>query len=100
VSRDELLDVVMLYWLGNRGASSARLYWESFERLSQPRGTLAWTGCSLFAKELFRPARRWVEREFPNLSYWNEVACGGHFAALEQPELFVTELRRCFSLLR
>lgn len=100
VSRDELLDVVMLYWLGNRGASSARLYWESFERLSQPRGTLAWTGCSLFAKELFRPARRWVEREFPNLSYWNEVACGGHFAALEQPELFVSELRRCFSLLR
>lgn len=100
VSRDELLDVVMIYWLGNRGASSARLYWESFERLSQPRGTLAWTGCSLFAKELFRPARRWVEREFPNLSYWNEVACGGHFAALEQPELFVTELRRCFSLLR
>lgn len=100
VSRDELLDTVMLYWLGNHGASSARLYWESLAGWSNPRSTAAWTGCSLFAKEIFKPSRRWVARLFPNLSYWSEVERGGHFAALEQPELFVAEIRKCFALLR
>lgn len=100
ISRDELLDTVMLYWLGNNGATSARLYWESLSDWSRPGVTNAWTGCSLFAKEIFKPARRWVERQFPNLSYWHEVERGGHFAALEQPDLFVTELRNCFALLR
>lgn len=100
ISREEFLDTVMLYWLGNNGASSARLYWESLAGWSQPRSTQAWTGCSLFAKEIFKPSRRWVERLFPNLAYWNEVERGGHFAALEQPELFVAELRNCFALLR
>lgn len=100
VSRDELLDTVMLYWLGNKGAASARIYWESLAGWAQPRGATIWTGCSLFAQEIYRPARRWVERQFPNLAYWNEVPRGGHFAALEQPNLFVAEIRNCFAPLR
>lgn len=99
-SRDEVLDNVMLYWLGNSGVSSARLYWESLASWSGTHTTLAWTGCSIFPQELFKPSRRWVERQYPRLTYWNEVERGGHFAALEQPELFVSEMRRCFAALR
>tara|TARA_R110002110_G_scaffold406421_1_gene626266 strand:+ start:67318 stop:68469 length:1152 start_codon:yes stop_codon:yes gene_type:complete len=99
ISKDELLDNVMLYWLNNTAASSARLYWESFnspnlDPISMP------VGCSLFPKEIFRSSRRWAEKRFTNLIYWNELERGGHFAALEQPEAFIAELRHCFALLR
>jgi epoxide hydrolase len=97
---DELLDNIMLYWLPGTGASSARLYWESMASgFRGPQSTLA-TGCSIFAKEIFRPSRRWAERCYPNIVYWNEIERGGHFAALEQPDLFVREMRACFRLMR
>jgi epoxide hydrolase len=57
-------------------------------------------GCSIFPKEIFRPSRRWAERQFPDLRYWNELARGGHFAAFEQPEAFVGEVRAAFRALR
>jgi hypothetical protein len=57
-------------------------------------------GCSIFPKEIFRPSRRWAERVFPDLRYWNEPARGGHFAAFEQPEAFVNEVRAAFRPLR
>ncbi len=102
LSRDELLDNVMLYWLPANGASSARLYWESFRRAfaanSEP--VCIPTGCSLFAKELSQPPREWVERRYSKVIYWNELPRGGHFAAFEQPELFIEEVRRCFRLIR
>ena len=99
LSRDELLDNVMLYWLTNSAGSSARLYWESFGKFSQDTvGTP--TGCSMFPKEIFRCSRRWAEKRFSNLIYWNELDIGGHFAALEQPETFVAEVRDCFRQLR
>lgn len=102
ISRDELLDNVMLYWLSGAGASSARLYWESFG--SARGGKLAPvdvpTGCSIFAKELSQPPRNWVAARYTNLVYWNELPKGGHFAAFEQPELFVEEIRRCFRVMR
>jgi pimeloyl-ACP methyl ester carboxylesterase len=99
LTRDELLDNVMFYWLPGTGASSARLYWESFR---QPVGGTVTVpvGCSIFPKEIFRPSRRWAERKFPDLRYWNEPAKGGHFAAFEQPEAFVTEVRAAFRTLR
>jgi len=58
------------------------------------------TGCSIFPKEIFRTSRRWAERRFKNIIHWNELTKGGHFAAFEQPELFVDELRSCFRGLR
>jgi pimeloyl-ACP methyl ester carboxylesterase len=58
------------------------------------------TGCSVFPKELQRPSRRWAERRFPNIRYWNEPGKGGHFAAFEQPALFVDEVRSFFQPVR
>ena len=102
LTRDELLDNVMLYWLPGTGASSARLYWESFRPQSQgglPNVAIP-TGCSIFPKEIFRSSRRWAEKRFTNLVHWNELPKGGHFAAFEQPEIFVNELRACFRHMR
>jgi len=94
-SRDHLLDNVMLYWLNATAASSARLYWHSFAA-----GNLAEvpvpTGISAFPKELFRPSRRWAETRYKNIVYWNELEKGGHFAAMERPEIFIAEVRNCF----
>ena len=106
ISRDELLDNLMLYWLPRSGASSARLYWESIRQVNQwISGDVTDTvsvpvGCSVFPKELQRPSRRWAERRFTDIRYWNEPARGGHFAALEQPTRFVEEVRGCFRALR
>jgi epoxide hydrolase len=58
------------------------------------------TGCSIFPKELQRPSRRWAEKRLLDIRYWNEPARGGHFAAFEQPELFVEEVRSFFRLVR
>jgi len=99
LTRDELLDNVMLYWLPATAASSARLYWESFvdpgfDEVHVP------TGCSIFPKEIMRISRRWAASRFLDIRYWNELDRGGHFAAFEQPELFVHELRSFFALVR
>ncbi|WP_116364346.1 alpha/beta fold hydrolase [Parahaliea mediterranea] len=99
LSRDEMLDNVMFYWLNNSAASSARLYWESFaapnlDPIHMP------VGCSIFPKEIFRSSRRWAEKRFTQLVHWNELDRGGHFAAFEQPALFVEEVRSAFSSLR
>jgi epoxide hydrolase len=106
ISRDDLLDNLMIYWLSRSGASSARLYWESIRQVNEwISGEAADTvgvpvGCSVFPKELQRPSRRWAQRRFTDIRYWNEPARGGHFAAFEQPELFTEEVRNCFRALR
>jgi pimeloyl-ACP methyl ester carboxylesterase len=99
LTRDELLDNVMLYWLPATAASSARLYWESF--VDPPRAEIhVPAGCSIFPKEIFRASRRWAERRYKQLVYWNELDKGGHFAAFEQPEAYVREVRACFREMR
>ncbi|HAD10353.1 MAG TPA: hypothetical protein DCF62_12795 [Porticoccaceae bacterium] len=95
LSRDELLDNVMLYWCTASAASSARLYWHSFNDLSTDEIILP-TGCSMYPKEIFLASRRWAERRFKNLIHWNELDKGGHFAAFELPEVFIKEVRDCF----
>jgi pimeloyl-ACP methyl ester carboxylesterase len=106
LTRDQLLDNLMCYWLPRTGASSARLYWESIRRVN---GWIAGgvtdpidvpTGCSIFPRELQRPSRRWAERRFTDIRYWSEPAHGGHFPAFEQPELFVDEVRSFFRHVR
>jgi pimeloyl-ACP methyl ester carboxylesterase len=105
LSRDDLLDIVMLYWLPCAGASSARLYWESMRTVNEwISGTVTDTvdvpvACSIFPKELQRPSRRWAEQRFTGIRYWNELDRGGHFAALEQPELFSAEVGAAFRTL-
>ena len=99
LTRDELLDNVMLYWWPATGASSARLYWESFNQPSLDTVTVP-TGCSIFPKEIFQCSRRWAEKKFTNLVHWNELDAGGHFAAFERPETYVDEVRTCFRHMR
>src|SRR6267154_1377547 len=99
ISRDEMLDNISLYWLTDTAASSARLCYESFgtdfstQRLDLP------VAVSIFPGELFLPPRLWGERVYSRLFYWNEAARGGHFAAFEQPAVFVEELRAAFRAL-
>ncbi len=108
LSPDVILDNVMLYWLPRTAASSARLYWESLHDVNrwlegplQTRDRVdAPTGCSVFPYELQRPSRRWAEQRFHDIRYWNEPQRGGHFAAMEQPALFVDELTAFFTLVR
>ena len=99
LSRDEMLDNITVYWLTNSAASSARLYWESFGKKSADTLSVP-VGCSLFPKEIFSASRRWAEKTFANIIHWNELDKGGHFAAMEQPEIFVDELRACFRKIR
>jgi pimeloyl-ACP methyl ester carboxylesterase len=106
ITRDELLDNLMLYWLPRTGASSARLYWESIRQVNEWIGGAVTdtvdvpTGCSIFPKEIQRPSRRWAAKRFVDIRHWNELDRGGHFAAFEQPDLFVDEVRAFFRQLR
>ena len=93
LSRDELLDNVMIYWVTGTAASSARLYWESFNRVAMQPITIP-TGVAVYPREIVPPVRRWMEAgDFPNIRYWSEMPKGGHFAAFEQPGLYVEDIR-------
>ena len=100
LSRDQILDNITLYWLTGSGASSARLYAESFSSDFSTQKLDLPVAVSLFPGELYRPPRKWGERLYSKLYYWNEAARGGHFAAFEQPTLFTAELRRAFATIR
>ena len=106
ISRDELLDNVMFYWLTDSGTSAARIYWENHQSAlaggydEHAVEIRVPTGCSIFPKEITPTPRSWAEERYPNIVYWNELEKGGHFAAFEQPEVFVDELRKCFRLMR
>jgi epoxide hydrolase len=77
----------------------AEMYWESFrEPLLGPVSVP--TGCSIFPRGIFRPSRRWPEKQFTDIRYWNELDKGGHFAAFEQPDQFVQEVRAAFRSFR
>ena len=99
LTMDEILDNIMLYWLPNNGASSGRLYWESIADFVAEPITMP-VGVAIFPKEIFQPSRRWAERTMQNIVQWNEMEKGGHFAAWEQPEALVGEIRSCFAKIR
>jgi pimeloyl-ACP methyl ester carboxylesterase len=106
ISRDDLLDDLMLYWLPAAPASSARLYWESFAQVSDWFTSAVTdtvdvpTGCTVFPREVPHPSRRWAAKRYTDIRHWSEPARGGHFAALEQPDTFVDEVRTFFRLVR
>ncbi len=99
LTRDELLDNVMLYWVPATGASSARLYWESFGR-GRRKSVSVPSGFAVFPREIVPPVRSWVEGSFTDIRGWSEHERGGHFAAFEVPDVFVDELRRFFRIAR
>jgi pimeloyl-ACP methyl ester carboxylesterase len=96
---DRILDNVMLYWLTASAASSARMYWESFNNPDIGVVPVP-VGASIFPKEIFRTSRRWASQLYPDIRYWNEPEVGGHFAAFEQPEIFVDDVRAFFRTVR
>jgi hypothetical protein len=105
LTRERVVDNITLYWLTGTGASAARSYWESGQAQARAAGHApppvpVPVGFTTFPDEIFRAPRSWVEMSYPNLTYYNEVDKGGHFAAWEEPELFATELRAAFSPLR
>ena len=101
LSRDEMLDDIMFYWLTASGASSARLYWESFNDALGPKAPISLPfAYSCFPEDIFLSSRRWYEERCSDLRYYNVTDKGGHFAAMEQPELFVDEVRAAFRTMR
>lgn len=100
LSPDDVLDNVTLFWLTNTGVSAARLYWENKLAFFAPKGVKVPVAVSVFPDELYQTPRKWAEAAYPNLVHYNKVAKGGHFAAWEQPKLFVDEVRAGFRSLR
>jgi pimeloyl-ACP methyl ester carboxylesterase len=105
LTRDNILDNITLYWLTGTGASAARAYWESGRAQAlaagqAPPSVSVPVGFTTFPGEVFPAPRSWVEQAYPNVTYFNEVEKGGHFAAWEEPELFAAEMRAAFSSLR
>lgn len=97
---DEILDNITLYWLTGTATSSARYYWEN-RAISGSHVTVDLpTGITQFPGDIFNASRRWAERVYPQIIHWSEPARGGHFAAWEQPDIFVDEIRTCFRSLR
>jgi pimeloyl-ACP methyl ester carboxylesterase len=105
LTRDQILDNITLYWLTGTGASAARSYWENGQATARAAGQApppvsVPVGYTTFPGEIVATPRSWVEQAYPTLIYYNKVDKGGHFAAWEEPELFVDELRAAFRSLR
>jgi epoxide hydrolase len=101
-SKDRLLTNIMIYWVTETMPSSVRLYYESGHPVTPPRASdrprrtdRVPVGVALFPKEIHVPARKWVEKNY-NLVHWTEMPRGGHFAAMEEPQLFVDDVRTFF----
>jgi pimeloyl-ACP methyl ester carboxylesterase len=107
LTRDHIVDNITLYWLTGTAVSAARSYWEDGLARAQalasgqaPPDVSLPVGFTTFPGELWRTPRSWVENSYPNVTYFNEVDRGGHFAAWEEPELFTAEMRAAFRSLR
>jgi pimeloyl-ACP methyl ester carboxylesterase len=101
LTRDAMLDTISLYWLTNTATSSARLYWESFGmRGPKPRPVEIPFGYTLFPKDIFAVSERWARTRYRDLRHYSKAPRGGHFASLEQPGIFVDEVRAAFRAMR
>ncbi|WP_019587732.1 epoxide hydrolase family protein [Deinococcus apachensis] len=100
LTRDEILDNITLYWLTNTGVSASRLYWEYKGGFFNTKGVSIPVAVTVFPSEQYEAPRSWTEKAYPKLIYYHQAEKGGHFAAWEQPQLFVDELRAAFRSLR
>ena len=99
-TKDELLTNITLYWVTETTTSASRIYFESRRAPSQaPTYIEVPTGAALFPNEIALPPRKWAEARY-NIVRWTEMPRGGHFAALEEPELFVEDVRAFFGSLQ
>ena len=100
LTKEDIVENITLYWLTNTAVSSARLYWESKLAFFAPKGIQIPTAVSSYPNEIYAAPRSWTEKAYPKLIYYNRLPKGTHFAAWEQPEFFVSELRTAFKSLR
>ena len=100
LSRDDILNNITLYWLTNTAVSSARLYWEYKGGFFDVRNVTIPVAVSVFPDEIYAAPKSWAEKAYPKLIFYNRHPKGGHFAAWEQPEFFVSDLREAFRPLR
>ncbi|WP_117213063.1 epoxide hydrolase family protein [Allorhizocola rhizosphaerae] len=91
IPRDRMLDIVSLHWFASAGASASRIYWESYRKVPYLPVSVP-TGVSSFPKDASTP-RAWAQRRYTDLRFWRDHVSGGHFPALERPELLVADLR-------
>lgn len=100
LSTDDMLDAISLYWFTNSAASSGRIYWENRSAsMAGPKLTLP-VAVTVFPRDIPRLPRSWIEDTYSNLIHYGEAAKGGHFAALEQPEILISEIRTGLRSLR
>jgi len=99
LTKQQMLDNISVYWFTRTAASSARLYWESF-RASHANPVSVPAGISIYPHEIIRPSRRWCDQRYTDIRWFDELDRGGHFAAFEQPESFVDQVRGFFRLVR
>jgi pimeloyl-ACP methyl ester carboxylesterase len=100
LTRDDVLDNITITWLTNTALSGARLYWENKLPFFSVKGVSIPVAVSAFPDELYPTPRSWAEKAYPKLIHYNQLPKGGHFAAWEQPELLVGEMRAGFKSLR
>ncbi len=100
LTRDDILDNITLYWLTNTGVSSARLYWENKLAFFAPKQVAIPVVVSAFPDEIAPISRKWAEKAYPKLAYYKRHPKGAHFAAWEQPQAIVEDLRAGFKSLR
>ncbi|WP_407941418.1 hypothetical protein [Nonomuraea cypriaca] len=101
LTRDHVLDNIMLYWLTGTGVSAGRYYCEGQRARNAGGGKVpppvtVPVGFSAFPGEHFQAPRSWVLSAYPTLMYYNKPDHGGHFAAWKEPDLFASELRAAF----
>jgi pimeloyl-ACP methyl ester carboxylesterase len=100
LSPDDVLDNITLFWLTNTAISAARLYAENTTSFFGINNVKLPVAVSVFPDELYQAPKSWTEQAYPNLVHYNRLPKGGHFAAWEQPELFVNEVRTGFRPMR
>lgn len=100
LTRHDVLDNITLFWLTNTALSAARIYWENKSAFFSAKNVTIPVAVSVFPDELYQPPRSWAEKAYPRLVHYNKLDRGGHFAAWEQPQLLVDELRAGFRSLR
>ncbi|TCC90077.1 epoxide hydrolase [Pedobacter frigiditerrae] len=100
LTRDDVLDNITLCWLTNTAISGYRIYWENKHAFVAPLGVKVPVVVSAFPDELYQAPKSWAEKAYPNLVYYKKHSKGGHFAAWEQPELLVSDIREGFRSLR
>ncbi len=96
---DELLTNIMIYWVTKTIGSSAQIYYENAHTLPPMEYIEVPTGIALFSADVLLPPKEWAEKNL-NITHWTSMPRGGHFAAMEEPELLANDIRTFYRQFR